>query len=208
MNHSFSSPITLTNSHTRIVATIGILVISVFVFMTHSFVLAQSGTPQTGPFFTVTDTADTSDGTCTDTDCSLREAIIAANAYSGTGTPSVFIPSGTYTLSITGVDEDAGATGDLDITRAMDIVGDAPETTIIDANQIDRIFDIHSVSVSDLNEQVNINGIRFINGAVIQQGQNYGGAIRVIDTLFSFTDIQIWDSYASTRRVADRKSVV
>src|SRR3990167_3557631 len=43
--------------------------------------------------YTVTKTADTSDGTC-DADCSLREAIVAANANAGADTIPFNIPTG------------------------------------------------------------------------------------------------------------------
>lgn len=45
--------------------------------------------------FTVTKTADTADGTCSNSDCSLREAIIASNALPGADT--IILPAGTYT---------------------------------------------------------------------------------------------------------------
>ena len=44
--------------------------------------------------FNVTKTADTNDGACTPTDCSLREAVIAANVNAGKDT--INIPAGTY----------------------------------------------------------------------------------------------------------------
>ena len=51
--------------------------------------------------FTVTKTADTADGTC-DADCSLREAITAANANAGTDTIAFAIPgAGPHTISPT-----------------------------------------------------------------------------------------------------------
>ncbi|MGB7876366.1 MAG: PxKF domain-containing protein, partial [Anaerolineales bacterium] len=50
--------------------------------------------------------------------------------------------AGTYTLSIAGTGEDAAATGDLDITGSLEIVGAGAETTIIDADDLDRIFQI------------------------------------------------------------------
>lgn len=49
--------------------------------------------------FTVTKTADTADGVC-DADCSLREAIVAANAL--TGADTIAVPAGVYTLTIAG----------------------------------------------------------------------------------------------------------
>src|SRR5437762_940078 len=59
---------------------------------------------------------------------SLRAAIIAANANAGPDI--VTVPAGTYTLTITGANEDACATGDLDITGALTITGAGAGTTI------------------------------------------------------------------------------
>ena len=73
-----------------------------------------------GATFAVTKTADTNDGTC-DSDCSLREAIVAANAAADADT--INVPAGAYTLTIAGMLEDAGATGDLDITESVTITG-------------------------------------------------------------------------------------
>ena len=70
--------------------------------------------------FVVTKTADTNDGTC-DSDCSLREAIVAANANAGVDV--ITLPAGTYTLTIAGANEDAAATGDLDLTESVTING-------------------------------------------------------------------------------------
>jgi CSLREA domain-containing protein len=87
--------------------------------------LAIISTPQTtiaggGGTFVVTKTTDTADGTC-DADCSLREAIIAANGQSGTDT--IILSAGTYDLSILGAGENAAATGDLDVTESITIDG-------------------------------------------------------------------------------------
>ena len=57
-----------------------------------------AGMPAFGATFTVTRTDDTSDGSC-DADCSLREAVIAANAAPGADT--VLLPAGSYDLTIT-----------------------------------------------------------------------------------------------------------
>jgi CSLREA domain-containing protein len=103
--------------------------------------------------FTVTKTADTNDGTC-DADCSLREAIAAANAAAGADT--VTVPAGTYTLSIAGAGEDANATGDLDITDDLTITGAGATTTVIDGNGLDRVFDVRGANVTF--ENVTIRG--------------------------------------------------
>ena len=56
---------------------------------------------QAATTFTVTKTADTNDGTC-DADCSLREAIVAANALGGTDTIAFNIPgAGPHTIQPT-----------------------------------------------------------------------------------------------------------
>ena len=117
--------------------------------------------------FVVNSTSDTNDGTCGIASCSLREAIIAANAY-GDGA-LVSIPAGTYTLSIAGTGEDASATGDLDITENIRIVGAGRDATVIDANGIDRVFDISAPAIIE-----NLS----ITGGIAPNGED-GGGIRV-----------------------------
>src|SRR2546425_4440555 len=51
--------------------------------------------------------------------CTLRAAIQASNANVGTDT--IVLPGGVYTLTIAGRNEDLAATGDLDITDAVNI---------------------------------------------------------------------------------------
>src|SRR6516162_5801277 len=63
---------------------------------------------------------------------SLRSAIMAADARGGNNT--ITLPSGTFLLTIPGAGEDAGATGDLDITGNLTIKGKGPAGTIIDGN--------------------------------------------------------------------------
>src|SRR3989338_3055741 len=89
--------------------------------------------------FTVTKTADTNDGVC-DADCSLREAIGAANALPGADV--ITLPAGTYTISIGGTGEDLNATGYLDITGDLTISGAGDTSTIIDGGAIDRVLTV------------------------------------------------------------------
>ncbi len=127
--------------------------------------------------FNVTKFIDTADGTC-DTDCSLREAIIAANASPG---PDVIVLPGdnnnTYNLTIGGSAEDFAATGDLDITDDLAIVadeanGDGAYNTIIQAGQAgDRAFHVNSIGRP---KNVEINGITISNGKADSSG---GGGI-------------------------------
>jgi CSLREA domain-containing protein len=84
----------------------------------------------------------------TDGDCSLREAIVAANTDTavdacpaGNGADIINLPAGTYILSLVGDDDNASA-GDLDITQDLTLTGAGPLQTIIDANGIDRAIHI------------------------------------------------------------------
>lgn len=118
--------------------------------------------------FNVTKTADTNDGTC-DADCSLREAIVAANALAGSDT--VVVPAGTYSLTRTGNDDNS-ANGDLDITSVMTITGAGAGSTILDAGAIsDRVFHILS------GASATITGLTIRNGDV---GGGSGGGILTV----------------------------
>src|SRR6185295_7422409 len=87
--------------------------------------------------FTVTKGQDTNDGAC-NSDCSLREAIIAANLTSGPDT--IQIPAGAYTVTIhTLINGSASPEGapdpdidDLDITDDVTITGAGALSTTID----------------------------------------------------------------------------
>jgi predicted outer membrane repeat protein len=74
----------------------------------------------------------------------LRGAIIAANARGGENT--IILRSGTYTLTIANdltIDngiENKCLRGDLDVTSTLTIQGAGPGKTIIDAAQLDRVF--------------------------------------------------------------------
>ncbi|MCY2987439.1 MAG: S8 family serine peptidase, partial [Planctomycetota bacterium] len=70
----------------------------------------------------------------------LRAAIQEANA---SGNPiTIILDPGDYTLSVAGHGEDLGATGDLDITGHITILADDAKTTLVDAAQVDRVFDV------------------------------------------------------------------
>jgi CSLREA domain-containing protein len=140
----------------------------------------------------------TDDELNTDGDCSLREAIQAANTNAavdactaGSGADTITVPAGTYTLTITGADEDANATGDLDITDSVTINGAGKNTTIIQAgtdstNGIDRV--LHSVSrISATISDVTIANGRCESGGVCRGGGilNVYGTLTVTNTTFS-----------------------
>jgi len=138
---------------------------------------SPTGSGQTADFtvatailYNVTKTDDTFDGVC-DGDCSLREAISAANAVAG----AVILPAGTYMLSIAGTNENANATGDLDILNDMAIYGAGMGQTIIDANHVDRVFD--AVSSEQHAKTLILGDLTLTHGdATIAQSPT-GGAI-------------------------------
>jgi CSLREA domain-containing protein len=119
--------------------------------------LALGSAPAFATDFIVTKTADTADGSC-NADCSLREAVIAANA--NPGADRVVLGSGlTYTLTL-GPADAAGAltpgTGDLDITDALTIDGNG---STIDAGLLDRVLDIQGSFVVTINNLTIKNGL-------------------------------------------------
>ncbi len=88
--------------------------------------------------FIVTKTADTNDGTC-NADCSLREAVVAANALPGHD--NISIPNGIYALT-GAAGENASATGDLDVTDSVSFNGSGMTTTQINGSSIENTIEV------------------------------------------------------------------
>jgi CSLREA domain-containing protein len=103
--------------------------------------------------FTVTKTADTYDGSCDPSDCSLRDALVAANADAVADV--ITIPAGHFVLSNTGPGSGA-ETNDLEITNSVTLRGAGPAQTVIDANGTAfgfRVFEIlapAAVTITDM----------------------------------------------------------
>ncbi|HKV08210.1 MAG TPA: choice-of-anchor Q domain-containing protein [Thermoanaerobaculia bacterium] len=123
-------------------------------------VLALAAVPAQAAVLTVTKTADTLDGACNQ-DCSLREAVVAANSTAGTDV--IILPAGTYILSRIGEGEDLAATGDLDITEDLVILGAGVPTTVIDGAELDRILHVHGASLT-------LSGVLFQRGTAAGNG--------------------------------------
>ena len=68
---------------------------------------------------------------CLVADCSLREAVIAANA--ATDADRILLSAGVYAITLVGSDEDFAATGDLDLNNNLELVGVGAGITILDA---------------------------------------------------------------------------
>ena len=117
--------------------------------------------------------------------CTLRGAIEETNKLPG---PDIIhISEGTYTLTLAGTDENNAYTGDLDITDSLIITGAGVNKTFIDADSLDRVFDIFSPT-----SKVTISGLSVIHGS-LPAGDDYqegGGGIRNTGSL-SLREISI-----------------
>lgn len=144
-------------------------------------------------------TVDTTDDELNaDGDCSLREAIQAANTNSavdtctaGTGADEIVLQAvGPYTLSLAGASEDSNATGDLDITAAeqLDITGNG---ATIDGAGIDRVLHI-----TDPGATVTLNNVTIQNGQAPDgignndDGESGGGIYNAGDLTLNNSTIQ------------------
>jgi hypothetical protein len=98
-------------------------------------------------------------GPCNPTDCSLREAVIAASANVNDA-DRIFLSAGTYLLTRAGDDQTSQA-GDLDLKGSIDIIGAGAPLTTIDAGELDRHFQvINAVTV----REVLLRGLTLTNG--------------------------------------------
>jgi len=104
--------------------------------------------------FTVTKTADTADGAC-GADCSLREAVIAANS-DATG-DTIVLPAGTFSLTIPGYDM-ASTQGDLDVSQDVLIRGAGPGASVIAQRTLDRVIQMHGATTDLTLENLTVTG--------------------------------------------------
>ena len=106
--------------------------------------------------------------------CSLRQAILEANATAGTDTIS--IPAGTFTLTLPRVANDfSGQHGTLEITDSVNFVGAGQATTIIQGGALADLSD--SVDkVMSFNEDISVvtSATVSLSNLTIQHGRNRG----------------------------------
>ncbi|MBL8058269.1 MAG: hypothetical protein JNK29_16310, partial [Anaerolineales bacterium] len=124
--------------------------------------------------YRVTRTDDHAPDGCQPSDCTLREAILAANAGSSGPLYKAVITfgvNGTFTLTRAGND-DTASTGDLDITGgSLLLLGNGADQTVIDAGGLDRVFHILNGAI------VVLQGVTLQNGtAAGDPGFTVGGA--------------------------------
>lgn len=153
--------------------------------MTLLGMLAGAATTQAAPVATIT-VNTTVDDFGLDSNCSLREAIQAANnntafggCTAGTGADIIVVPAGIYTLTLDGVGEDENATGDLDTTDGLGLTinGALSTTTIIYGDGLDRV--LHAVS-----GPITVTNLTVRNGNTTSNG---GGALFATTAVVSNT---------------------
>jgi CSLREA domain-containing protein len=149
-----------------------------------ALVLALAGAaPAHADTYTVTTGVDAPDASLANTacaasgsiGCTLRAAIQQANFHAGND--AIILGTRTHTLTIAGRNEDAAATGDLDITGQLTITGAGAANSIIDGGGLDRVFDVQVGA-----NQVTISGVTIRNGDA-GAGLTKGGGILAQDSV-------------------------
>lgn len=121
--------------------------------------------------------------------CTLRAAIQEANA-SPDGLDTIQLPDGTVELHIAGAGEDAAASGDLDISATLNLLGTAAGTSVIRQLADDRVFDIAAGTTAALSR------LRITGGGAVEAG----GAVRNLGQL-TLTDCELDGNGGDTRAV-------
>lgn len=109
--------------------------------------LLACASPATADTFEVTRHDDPAPGECRPSDCSLREAVLAANNQTLGEADRILLPSRRrpYVLEQAGAGEDGSLTGDLDINNdPVRIVHPGRGRATIDAEQLDRVLDLYA----------------------------------------------------------------
>lgn len=148
--------------------------------------------------FAVTKTTDSADGQC-DADCSLREAILAANQLQD-ATNRIDLAPGTYRLSIPRDPErfgnalGTGADGNLVVSRTLTIAGAGRDTTIIDARPAPEAASVDRVLAVADTGNLTLSGVTITGGRAGEFAQ--GGGIVVLGGTLSVRDCRVSDNLA------------
>ena len=181
--------------------------------MRHALVLIAltCSAPALAVTFEVNTTADQpdltpADGQCLTAQgaCSLRAAIQQANATPGKDL--IHLPEGSYLLDLdSGQNEDAAATGDLDIREAVDLIGMAPANSQIGVqitnrvltfgNQYDRVFDIDT---ADALVPVHIEHVS-INFGSTHDALGGAGILLRAGSAMALQDVVLYANFSASR---------
>ncbi|MBI2397136.1 MAG: CSLREA domain-containing protein [Xanthomonadales bacterium] len=132
--------------------------------------------------------------------CTLREAVQAANAdaafggcSAGSGSDLILLPSGIgVILARAGRDEDANATGDLDITGTLEIrTALANNRAAISGSGLDRVFDVRPAAL------LQISRITLANGdPTVFPNPRGGGLLRLASAGLIGSELEFRDGFA------------
>lgn len=164
-------------------------------------VLALPGLAQAAPkSFVANRGGDHIPNGCTRSECTLREAVIAANNHGGRD--KVVLRAKTYTLALPSTSEDEAVDGDLDIKGPVTIAGKGPRKTVVDGGGAvvhDVAFDVFPggrVAISGLSER-NSTGDAHAGIFVEQNARLEMAAAKVIDNDASCCDAGIFTDTGS-----------
>src|SRR5262245_10846508 len=104
---------------------------------------------------------------------SLREAISRANTT--TGADLIVLPAGVLKIATAGAGEDDNLNGDFDIADTVTIRGAGAGLTVIDGQQLDRVFEV--IGTAPHSIEAVLQGVTVRNG----NSAGNGGGIRVVD---------------------------
>ncbi len=155
------------------------------------------------PLYSTITVTTTKDDITKNGNCTLREAVQAANknaavdkcpAGSSSSTDTIKLGTGTYILSIPGRYEHYNLKGDIDITQSVKIIGTGRSTTIVDGKTLDRVFENRSttatVTIQDMTIQNALAQSKDITlldegGAIANKGTLYITRVRFYNNKMS-----------------------
>ena len=120
--------------------------------------------------------------------CTLRTAIQEANALAGDDI--INLPAGEFILTIGGINENAAMTGDLDVLGNLSIYGQGAGVTIIDANGLDRVFDLRSGTLE-------LVGLTVTGGDATATSTELGGGITAAGNVLSIGGCHLTNNVAT-----------
>ena len=156
--------------------------------MSGTLALSVGSAAAAGNSYVPNKTGDHPPNGCTHRDCTLREAVIAANAHPGRDT--ILVARTAYDLSIPRTGEDDPNTGDLDVSDPLVIKHKGKGRAVIDANHIDRVLHVVTSNTDRYSDLVKI---------VVRGGKTtlWGGGIMVGSGIIGLTNSVVTDNRAA-----------
>jgi hypothetical protein len=139
--------------------------------------------------YTPTRHDDPTPGACKPHDCSLREALMAAQSEGD----RIVLSKGTYDMKIAAVSGDLGPqNGDFNVLAPIKIQGAGAKRTKIDANGLDRVFQVGGIPGP---EPVSFNKLTLKGGDATAvsdpQHSDWGGAINAYTDVLALNHVAI-----------------